>query len=163
MAITIKREQRGSVAIEMVFVLPLYVLLWLLCNHAYTLYVAAITNIATVRDCAWQFAVNGCKSPPGNCTTQGPTPGLPPDGPSLSGLSRVASSFPALSPSLIGPYDKSLTIKKIISIPAPTSLGFPPVRLTSTYGSMCDEAPTVKWTALEVFEAHCNLLGKFCQ
>jgi hypothetical protein len=160
--IAIRRVERGSVAVEMVFVLPLYVLLWLLCNHAYTLYVATINNIATVRDCAWQFAARGCKGAPGRCNVRGPTPGLPPDGPSFGALTKVISSFPALSESLIGPYDNSSRIEKMVSIPAPTSLGFPPVRLTSIYGSMCDEAPTVKWTALSVFEASCVLLGKFC-
>ena len=148
---------------EMVFVLPLYVLLWLLCNHAYTLYLATVGNIATVRDCAWQFAASGCKSATGNCSIQGPTFGLPPDGQSLSGLDQVASNLAPLSPSLLGPYDRSSRVEKIISIPAPTSLGIRPVRLTSTYGSMCDETPTVKWTPLLVFEANCNLLGKFCE
>jgi len=153
---------RGSITVEMVFVVPLYVLLWLLANHAFILYVNVINSVATVRACAWQFAASGCKNAPPACAVRGPTPGLPPDGPSFSNLEQVASSFEPLSASLLGPYDNALVTEKIVSIPAPPALGFRPVRLKSDYGVMCDDRPTVSWTVLSVFEANCPLLGKFC-
>lgn len=153
---------RGSVTVEMVFVVPLYVLLWLLANHAFILYVNVVTNVATVRACSWQFAASGCKNRPAACTVRGPTPGLPPDGPSLSSLEPVAQSLEPLSASLLGPYDSSLVTEKIISIPAPPALSIRPVRLKSDYGVMCDARPMVPWTPLSVFEVVCPLLGKFC-
>jgi len=166
MTVTGKRSKRngqaGSVSVEMVFVLPLYTLIWLLGNHAFLLYTGVIDNVAAVRDCAWQFADSGCLSRPAACTATGPLPAPPPDGASGTELRQVGTNFPFLRESLSGPEGMSLTIRKMTSIAAPPLLNFRAIRTTALYGAMCDEKPLPPWTTLEIYELACRRFGKFC-
>src|SRR5438093_4490965 len=139
-------DRRGSLSVEFVFVIPLYLLLWMLANHAFTLYVGVIENVAEVRRCAWQFARAGCLQPPAGCEALGPLPQPPHKGKVKQALDRVVAAFKKLKPDLQGPFGYAYTITKKQELEAPRDLGFPRVETSAKYAGLCDPHPLVPWT-----------------
>lgn len=155
-------ERRGSLAIEFVFVVPLYLLLWMLVNHAFTLYVDVIENVADVRQCAWQFARSGCTHRPRGCTVLGPIPQPPHKAKVKQAIDRVVRSFKKLKLDLQGPFGAAYSISKKRSLEAPKDLGFQNVDTAAKYAGMCDPHPPFPWNDETVFFASCKDLGKYC-
>lgn len=53
---------RGSASVEIVVMLPLFIILFAGIYHLHALGVLALDNAERARGCAWQFAVQGCEA-----------------------------------------------------------------------------------------------------
>jgi hypothetical protein len=160
MATEVHLDQRGALIIEFVAVVPLYALLWLGANHAFDLYRGVVENVATVRNCAWQFADSGCITRAGGCNLAGPIPQKPLDGEVKRRLRPLERRFPFLRPEWNGPMGASFVAEKTTRGPGPP--GFSSTTFRATYAGMCDPKVLVPWSSEMVFMSACKNLGKYC-
>jgi hypothetical protein len=154
--------ERGGLAIELVFVLPLYGLLWLGGTHAFTLYFGVVRNGAVVRACAWDYALDGCTNPPRGCELRGPTPQAPLRGAIRDRLADVGRDFGVLPRESTGPFGYSLGVTRTEALSAPVGLPFGEVTTAARYRALCGPKPAPQWTVEAMFPDACRRLGRFC-
>lgn len=167
MKTTLKKPRRsseeGAIIVELIVVVPIYILLWLFANYAYGSYTLVLNNVSVVRDCAWTMASSRCDTRPGSCTVNGPIPEPPASGAIGSALGQVTSTFVALTPTLRGPFGNGFRAEKSVSLPGPPALGLAAVTTRSVYAAACDEKllPPL-WTTETLFLASCEKLTRYC-
>ena len=61
------RDQTGTVLVEFVVLLPLFVLLFAFVLYMFKTYETKQLTMLKARGCGWQYAMDGCESPPEGC------------------------------------------------------------------------------------------------
>ncbi len=157
----IVRDQRGSVFIEMLFLMPIIILIWTLLGFVYTAKHTAVDVQNTGRECAWKYALSGCKaSLPAKC--QGGSPGRIDD---MYLRTKASGDFETLGTSIRATAVNSSSLHgKGTTLSAEKEVTRPPVLGGSTmavgkHGTMCAEDPPIKWRTPAVFFAICRQYG----
>ncbi|HEY0709528.1 MAG TPA: hypothetical protein VGG33_22145 [Polyangia bacterium] len=159
---TRRRAIAGSLTIEFVIVMPLYAVLWLSANWAFTTSVGVVNNLRETRQCAWEFSGSGCMRPTSSCVSTF-MPLFPAEGQVQLPLRQVTAQFRALALNLNAPYGWSFMTNRTETLPGAPMVGAPSVPLLSSYVGFCDEEPPVSWTPMMVWGANCRQLrGRFC-
>lgn len=146
---------------EMVFFLPVIILIWTLLGFVYRAKHAAVDVQNSGRECAWQYALAGCSgSLPAKC--QGGSPGPVNDammrGKASGSFETLQSHIPALTPNYMNVHGNGSTLKAERAVTRPPVLGGSTLAV-GNFGTMCGEEPPVKWTTPEVFLVICKQYG----
>ena len=154
-------DERGSVFIEFLFFLPIIVLIWTLLGFVYQAKHTAVDVQNTGRECAWKFALSGCKgSLPAKC--QGGSPGRIDDtivrATGSGSFESLPSRVPAIAPNYSSLIGKGTTLKAEREVTRPPILGGSTMAV-GKFGTMCGEEPPIKWTTPAVFLLICRQYG----
>jgi hypothetical protein len=154
-------DERGSVFVEMVFFLPIIILIWTLLGFVYQAKHTAVDVQNTGRECAWKYALSGCKgSLPAKC--QGGSPGRLNDtmirARASGSFETLQSRIPVLAPNYVNVHGKGTTLKAEREVTRPSILGGSTLAV-GKFGTMCGEEPPHKWTTPEVFLVICRQYG----
>jgi len=154
-------NQSGSIFVELVFFLPVIILIWTLLNFIYDAKRAAVVTQTEVRECAWAYATGGCTSLSGQC--QGGAPGKVDD---QRLRSAAGNSFNTLQQGLNGsqPNYSSLHGRMFLvttqqNVKRPSILGGS-TTAKGRHATMCADDPVRKWTKDEVYKELCRAHGK---
>ena len=152
------RRQRGSVYVEMLFILPLMITIWLLMTFIYDAKKSAVGTQHVARECAWQFALSGClASLPPECQVEGIRPQ---HGSSRADLpaQRLAEFLPPLAAELENLYGRTFEMTTEETTVRPSVLGGS-TTATGRFAVMCADDPEQAWTTAEVLDAMCERHG----
>jgi hypothetical protein len=145
-------SSRGSVLIETLVVVPLYVAIWAGAIKGFEANVQVIDGRRALRTCAWQFAMSGCEGAPAGCPANAGGGLLDPPAGLQAGLARVVGALPFLANLLTEPIPGPLAEVGGAG-DAPPSVG--------SIAMSCNPLPAAI-TVEEVFAQTCETLGGFC-
>ncbi len=157
----IVRDEKGSVFIEMLFFMPVIILIWTLLGFVYQAKHTAVDVQNSSRECAWQYALSGCKgSLPAKC--QGGSPGRVDDtmlrGRASGAFETLMTSVPATAPNYANVHGRRTLLKSEREVTRPPVLGGSTLAV-GKHGTMCGDEPPRKWTTPEVFMVICRQYG----
>ncbi len=158
---SILRNEEGSIFIEMIFFLPIIILIWTLLGFIYQAKHAAVDVQNTGRECAWQYALNGCTSAlPAKC--QGGSPGIVDDSMARSetgdAFGTLRTGFSAASQNYANAHGKGMSLSAERDVTRPGIMGGTTTAI-GKLGTMCGEDPPRKWTQDQTFLALCKQHG----
>ena len=161
---TIFRDEEGSIFIEMIFFLPVVILIWTLLVFIYDAKSTAVDTQTKARECAWQYAMSACGTMPAECSGGGASKVS--DG-ELQGMSGGAfATLQANVPGTIvnfsgqqGLHGRSFSTRTERSVDRPSILGGS-TTATGRHGTFCADDPVKKWTLPEIWMLICRQHGK---
>ncbi len=155
------RDEDGSIFIEMIFFIPIIVLIWTLLGFVYQAKHAAVDVQNTGRECAWHYALNECTSAlPARC--QGGAPGRLDDSMARSemggALDTLRGGFTNASQNYSNAHGRGMSLVVERDVTRPAIMGGA-TRAVGNLGTMCADDPPRKWTQGPAFLSICKQHG----
>ncbi len=154
--------RRGSMAVEVIVLVPLFVLLWQIANILHGLNVEAIHATGETRSCAWRYALRGCRSIPSGCriSSHGEVDGGDLEAAAHDGFATVGDHLPFLSGTLRSLHGEVIEARRDDMVSASPLWRDIPVH--AQHSVMCN-TPTLEWLEPDVVSETCRALnGWWC-
>ena len=153
--------RRGSMAVEVIVLVPLFALLWQIANILHAVNVRAIHASEETRSCAWRYALRGCKSIPAGCpiSSLGELEGEELESAAKGGFATVGSRLRFLEGTLGSRHGRLIESRRDDRVRNPLWRYIP---IRSAHAVMCN-TPTLEWTEPEVVSSGCDaLIDRWC-
>jgi hypothetical protein len=148
------------VFIEMLFFVPVVVLIWILLSFVHQAKRTAVVTQRDARECMWEYATNGCRGGLSSaCQSAGA--GIVPDFAlrATSDFESVAGDVPITAPNVVMLHGRYAGVSTERDVRRPSVLGGN-TTATGRMSVMCGEDPIVKWVTEPIYQVICNQHGK---
>ena len=158
------RDERGSLYVEMIFFIPMALLIWVLLNFVYDAKKTAVHTQRDARQCAWEYALSGCKGAlPAAC--EGGAASMVTDAPLRAAASgsfeKLASAAPFAAASFQNLHGRWFRVTAEREVTRPTILGGT-TTAEGRFAVMCADDPPIRWSTTAFFKAFCEKHSKWC-
>jgi len=148
-------------AVEVIVLVPLFVLLWQIANILHAVNVRAIHASEETRSCAWRYALRGCRSIPAGCPISpvGELDASQLEAAARGGFAVVGNRLRFLEGTLGSLHGTVIESRRDDSVANPLWHDIP---IRSQHAVMCN-TPTLEWTEPEVVSSSCDaLIDRWC-
>ena len=154
-------NEEGSIFIEMIFFIPVIVLIWTLFSFIHDAKRTAVETQRTARECMWEYATNGCKSGISDAC-RGAGGGVIPDAMLRAegggDFESIVSDVAITAPNLALLHGRYAGVSAEENVNRPAVLGGS-TTATGRMAVMCGEEPVVKWITEPIYQFICNQHG----
>jgi len=148
-------------AVEVIVLVPLFVLLWQIANILHAVNVRAIHASGETRSCAWRYALRGCKSIPADCPISplGELDTGELEAAAGGAFATVGSRLSFLQETLGSLHGVVIESSRDDSVKNPLWRDIP---IHADHAVMCN-TPTLEWIEPDVVASGCRaLIGRWC-
>ena len=151
-------QQRGSVYVEMLFILLLMITIWLLMAFIHDSKKSAVVTQRAARECAWQYAMSGCQATPAPECELGSLQAQHGSSRADQPAQRLVALVPRLAKNLENLYGRTFEMTADEITTRPSFLGGS-TTARGRYAMMCAEDPEQAWTTGDVLDVICERHG----
>jgi hypothetical protein len=156
------RCRRGSMAVEMIVVVPLFLLLWQIANIVHAVNVGAARASEETRSCSWRHALRGCEAVPSGCQIahDGRLAGPELEGASGGAFLTIGRILPFLHSTMNDKHGSLVEAYRFTRVRNPLWSDIP---IRAGHVVMCN-TPTLEFTEAEVVRRTCTTMtgGSWC-
>lgn len=163
---TTRRGERGSIYIELIFLMPVIILIWTLLAFIFEAKTVAVNMQQEARECGWSYAMNQCNGGISGACQGGGTSDLD-DGEiralAVGAFSVLSGSVPGTSQNYGAVHGRAFDVTAEQVVNRPAVLGGS-TTARGRFATACADDPPKKWTTDDIFSIVCVVHGApgFC-